>query len=110
MKRLLLSCALAASVALASAGTALGAIHPIMSAECAAAVATAIANDQNPPGQVPPDELAFFFGLVPVSGSELRALVATGVILVDANGFFVGIDFTRPALHGDSGTFHCPNV
>ena len=110
MKRLLLSCALAASVAVATAGTALGAIHPIMSAECAAAVASAIANDQNPPGQVPPDELAFFFGLVPVSGSELRALVATGVILVDANGFFAGIDFTRPALHGDSGTFHCPNA
>ena len=110
MKRLLLACALAASVALASAGTAIGAIHPIMSAECAAAVASAIANGQNPPGQVPPDELAFFFGLVPVSGSDLRALIATGVILVDANGFFVGIDFTSPALHGDSGAFHCPNA
>lgn len=110
MKRLIAAAALAAALSLGSVGSALGAIHPIMSAECAAAVASAIANDQNPPGQVPPDELAFFFGLTPVSGSELRALIATGVILVDADGFFAGIDFTRPALNGDSGTFHCPNV
>lgn len=110
MKRLVVASALVVSLALGSASSALGAIHPIMSAECAAAVASAVANGQNPPGQVPPDELAFFFGQVPATGSDLRALIATGVILVDANGFFAGIDFTRPALHGDSGTFHCPNV
>jgi hypothetical protein len=110
MRRLVLATAVAAALTLSSVGSALGAIHPIMSAECAAAVASAVANGQNPPGQVPPDELAFFFGQVPVSGSELRALIATGVILVDANGFFAGIDFTAPALHGDSGTFHCPNA
>ena len=110
MKRVIVAAALAVSLALGSVASALGAIHPIMSAECAAAVASAIANGQNPPGQVPPDELAFFLGQAPVSGSELRALIATGVILVDADGFFAGIDFTRPALHGDSGTFHCPNA
>jgi hypothetical protein len=110
MKRLAATLVLGASLALGTTGSVLGAIHPIMSAECAAAVASAVANGQNPPGQVPPDELAFFFGQVPVSGSELRALIATGVILVDANGFFAGIDFTAPALHGDSGTFHCPNA
>jgi hypothetical protein len=110
MKRLLVACALGFSFALAAAGTGLGAIHPIMSGECAAAVASAVANEQNPPGQVPPNELAFFQGLVPVSGSHLRALIATGVILVDDDGFFAGLDFTRPALHGDSGVAHCLNA
>ena len=110
MKRLAAALVLGASLVLGTTGSALGAIHPIMSAECAAEVASAVANGQNPPGQVPPDELAFFFGLVPATGSDLRALIATGVILVDANGFFAGIDFSRPALHGDSGASHCPNA
>ena len=110
MRRLLLAFALGASLAIAGVGTGLAAIHPIMSGECAAEVASAVANGQNPPGQVPPDELAFFQGLVPVSGSHLRALIATGVILVDEDGFFAGLDFTRPALHGDSGVAHCLNA
>ncbi len=69
-----------------------------------------MANDQNPVGQVPDNELAFFLGLAPATGSDLRALIATGVILVDANGFFAGVDFTSPALNGDSGVAHCPNA
>jgi len=95
---------------MASAGSALGAIHPIVSAVYAAALASAVANDQNPVGQVPDNELAFFRGLAPATGSDLRALIATGVILVDANGFFAGVDFTRAALNGNSGVAHCPNA
>jgi hypothetical protein len=110
MRRLLVAFALAGLLALASVGSAVAAIHPIVSSECAAALASAVANDQNPVGQVPDNELAFFLGLAPATGSELRALIATGVILVDANGFFAGVDFTRPALHGDSGVAHCPNA
>ena len=110
MKRLVMASALGASLVLASVGPTLGAIHPIVSAECAAALASAVANDQNPVGQVPDDELAFFLGLVPATGSDLRALIGTGVILVDADGFFAGVDLTRPALHGESGIEHCPNA
>jgi hypothetical protein len=110
MRRLVIMLTLGAAIALANASAALGAIHPIVSAECAAELASAVANDQNPVGQVPDDELAFFLGQVPASGSDLRALIATGVILVDADGFFAGVDFTRPALNGNSGTEHCPNA
>ena len=110
MRRLVIASTLAASVALASVGSALGAIHPIVSAECAAALASAVANDQNPVGQVPDDELAFFLGQVPATGSDLRALIATGVVLVDEDGFFAGVDLTSPALHGESGIAHCPNL
>jgi hypothetical protein len=110
MQRLVIACALAASLVVANFGSALGAIHPIVSAECAAALASAVANDQNPVGQVPDNELAFFLGLVPATGSDLRALIASGVILVDEDGFFAGVDFSRPALHGDSGIAHCPNA
>jgi hypothetical protein len=110
MRRLIVACAFAASLAVASVSPALGAIHPIVSAECAAAMASAVANDQNPVGQVPDNELAFFLGQVPATGSELRALIGTGVILVDDDGFFAGLDLTRPALHGNSGVAHCPNA
>jgi hypothetical protein len=55
-------------------------------------------------------ELAFFNGQVAATGSFLRAVIATGVILVDANGFFAGVDFTSPALNGNSGVAHCPNA
>jgi hypothetical protein len=113
MRRLLIVSALAGSLALASAGSALGAIHPIVSAECAAALASAVANGQNPPGQFKGGEameLAFFNGQVAATGSFLRAVIATGVILVDANGFFAGVDFTSPALNGNSGVAHCPNA
>jgi len=88
---------------------AFGAIHPIASLECAAANGSDVANLQNPVGQLPADEGAFFAGLVPATGSDLRALIATGVILVDEDGFFAGVDFTVGALNGDSGTAHCPN-
>lgn len=110
MRRFVVASALAGSLVLASVGSVLGAIHPIVSAECAAALASAVANDQNPVGQVPDNELAFFLGLAPATGSDLRALIATGVVLVDANGFFAGVDFTRPALNGDSGVANCPNA
>ena len=86
------------------------AIHPIVSAECASPNGSDVANGQNPVGQLPADEGAFFAGLVPATGSELRALIATGVILVDENGFFAGLDFSVSALNGNSGTEHCPNV
>lgn len=109
MRRLVIASALASSLILGSAGSTLGAIHPIVSAECAAALASAVANDQNPVGQLPDDELAFFLGQVPATGSDLRALIATGVILVDEDGFFAGVDFSRMALRGDSGVQHCPN-
>ena len=113
MRRLVLVAAIAAALTLSSVGSALGAIHPIMSGECAAELASLIANGQNPPGQFKGGaamEEAFFFGQVPATGSFLRAVIATGVILVDADGFFAGIDFTAPALHGDSGVQHCPNA
>jgi hypothetical protein len=109
MRRLLVASALAGLLALASVGSAAAAIHPIVSSECAAALASLVANDQNPVGQVPEDEEAFFNGLAPATGSELRALIATGVIVVDENGFFAGVDLESPALQGDSGASVCPN-
>jgi hypothetical protein len=54
-------------------------------------------------------EEAFFLGQVPATGSFLRAVRATGVILVDENGLFAGVDFTQAALNGNSGVAHCPN-
>jgi hypothetical protein len=110
MRRLLVAFALAGLLALASVGSAVAAIHPIVSSECAAALASAVANEQNPVGQVPEDELAFFLGQAPATGSDLRALIATGVIVVDENGFFVDVDLTSPALSGDSGVAVCPNA
>ena len=113
MRRFVVASALAGSLALASVGSALGAIHPIVSAECAAALASAVANDQNPVGQFKgglATEIAFFNGDVAATGSFLRAVIATGVVLVDEDGFFAGVDFTRPALNGDSGVAHCPNA
>jgi len=106
----LVAFALAGLLALASVGSAVAAIHPIVSSECAAALASAVANEQNPVGQVPEDELAFFLGQAPATGSDLRALIATGVIVVDENGFFVDVDLTSPALSGDSGVAVCPNA
>lgn len=113
MRRFVVASALAGSLALASAGAALGAIHPIVSAECAAELASAVANGQNPVGQFKGGaamEEAFFAGQVAATGSFLRAVIATGVILVDEDGFFAGVDFTRGALHGNSGVEHCPNA
>src|SRR5688500_16034275 len=73
---------------LAMAATpALANIHPIQSSECAAADASEVANTQNPPGQFGGEdaayEEAFFAGEVPATGSFLRAVIATGVIIVD---------------------------
>jgi hypothetical protein len=114
MRRFVVASALAGSLALASVGSALGAIHPIVSAECAAALASLVANDQNPVGQFKggaATEAAFFNGEVAATGSFLRAVIATGVILVDENGFFAGVDFTRAALNGNSGVENnCPNA
>jgi len=109
MRRLGLAITVACLVLAVSATPSLAAIHPIASLECAAASASDVANLQNPVGQLPDDEAAFFNGDVPATGSDLRAVIATGVILVDEDGFFAGVDFTRPALNGDSGVAHCPN-
>lgn len=100
---------------LAMAATpALANIHPIQSSECAAASGSAVANTQNPPGQFGGEDLAFeeafFNGEVAATGSFLRAVIATGVVLVDEDGFFAGVDFTRPALNGSSGAAKCPNA
>jgi hypothetical protein len=92
----------------------LGNIHPIQSSECAAASGSDVANTQNPPGQFgagdATTEAAFFNGQVAATGSFLRAVIATGVILVDEDGFFAGVDFSRPALNGSSGAATCPNA
>ena len=89
-------------------------IHPIQSSECAAANGSEVANTQNPPGQFGGGDLAteeaFFNGEVAATGSFLRAVIATGVVLVDEDGFFAGLDFTRPALNGSSGAEKCPNA
>jgi hypothetical protein len=37
-------------------------------------------------------------------------VIATGVVLVDEDGFFAGFDFTRQALNGSSGAGKCPNA
>lgn len=92
---------------------ALANIHPIQSSECAAANGSDVANNQNPPGQFgtgdAATEAAFIAGTVPATGSFLRALIATGVIIVDEDGFFVDFDFSRAAVNGSSGTATCPN-
>ena len=100
---------------LAMAATpALANIHPIQSSECAAADASEVANTQNPPGQFGGKdaayEEAFFLGEVPATGSFLRAVIATGVVLVDDDGFFAGVDFSRAALNGSSGAETGPNA
>lgn len=92
---------------------ALGAIHPITSGDCAAANGSDVANGQNPVGQFKGGlavEEAFFDGEVAATGSFLRAVIATGVVLVDENGFFAGFDITRGALNGGSGAEKCPNA
>ena len=97
-----------------AAGPALANIHPIQSSECAAASGSDVANTQNPPGQFGfgdiETEEAFFNGEVAATGSFLRAVIATGVILVDDDGFFAGVDFTRAALNGSSGATTCPKA
>jgi hypothetical protein len=113
-RRLPLIAALAALLLATAATPVLANIHPIQSSECAAASGSDVANTQNPPGQFGQGgsaaEAAFFAGTAPATGSLLRALIATGVILVDENGFFAGVDFTRPALNGSSGAAKCPNA
>jgi hypothetical protein len=100
---------------LAMAATpALANIHPIQSSECAAASGSDVANTQNPPGQFgfgdEATEFAFLNGEIPATGSLLRAVIATGVVLIDEDGFFAGVDFTRAALNGSSGAATCPNA
>ena len=95
------------------AAPAYGAIHPISSLECAAPNGSDVANLQNPIGQFKGGaelEAAFFAGQAPATGSFLRAVIATRLVLVDEDGFFVGIDPTVGALNGDSGAGQCPNV
>jgi hypothetical protein len=110
MRRLLVACALAGSLVVALGGTALASNHRKVSSECAAAAASAVANGQEPVGLTPDaGTAAFFAGTVPATGSDLRSVIATGIVLVDADGFFVALDLTRPALNGESGDAHCPN-
>jgi hypothetical protein len=96
---------------LALGGPALASNHRKVSSECAAAPASAVANGQEPVGLTPDTgTAAFFAGDVPATGSDLRSVIATGIVLVDADGFFAGLDLTRPALNGNSGADHnCPN-
>lgn len=113
-RRLLLIIALLGLLLAMAATPALANIHPIQSSECAAASGSEVANTQNPPGQFGfgdvATEEAFFLGQVAATGSFLRAVIATGVILVDEDGFFAGVDFTSPALNGSSGAATCPNA
>lgn len=110
MRRMLIVCTLTASLGLALAGPALASNHRKVSSECAAGPATSVPNRQEPVGLTPDaGTAAFFAGLVPAAGSDLRSVIATGIVLVDEDGFFVGLDLTRPALHGNSGVEHCPN-
>lgn len=113
-RRLLLITSLVGLLLTMAASPALANIHPIQSSECAAAAGSDVANTQNPPGQFGfgdvATEDAFFHGDVPARGSFLRAVIATGVVLVDEDGFFAGVDFTRPALNGSSGAETCPNA
>lgn len=111
MRRLLIACIVAGSLVFALAGSALASNHRKVSSECAAAAASAVANGQEPVGLTPDaGTAAFFAGTAPATGSDLRSVIATGIVLVDANGFFAGLDLTRPALHGNSGVEHCPNA
>lgn len=113
-RRLALITALVALLLAMAATPALANIHPIQSSECAAANGSDVANTQNPPGQFGGEDVAFeeafFRGEVAATGSFLRAVIATGVVLVDEDGFFAGVDFTRPALNGSSGAAKCPNA
>lgn len=114
MRRLVVACTLAGSLVFALGGSALASNHRKTSSECAAAQASAVANGQIPVGLTPagwPAWLAdFLAGNVPVTGNDFRAAIATGVLLVDENGFFVAFDDTAPALNGNSGVAHCPNA
>jgi hypothetical protein len=116
MARRLVSIVGLAGLLLAMTATpALANIHPIQSSECASPNGGDVANTQNPPGQFgggdAATEEAFFAGEVAATGSFLRAVIATGVVLVDEDGFFAGVDFTRPALNGSSGAENgCPNA
>ena len=113
-RRLSLILALVGLLLALAASPALGAIHPIASLECAAANGSDVANGQNPVGQFKGGaefEEAFFNGEVAATGSFLRAVIATGVILVDEDGFFAGVDPSRRALNGNSGADNgCPNA
>jgi hypothetical protein len=114
MRRLLVACALAGSLVLALGGPALASNHRKVSSECAAAPGSDVANLQEPVGLTPAGETfpnySFFAGTAPATGSEFRSVIATGIVLVDEDGFFVGQDLTRPALNGNSGVAHCPNA
>jgi hypothetical protein len=112
VKRLLVASALAASLLLGLAGPSLASNHRKVSSECAAGPATSVANRQEPVGLTPDAGTASFFaGLVPATGSDVRSVIATGIVLVDEDGFFVGLDLTQPALNGQSGVENgCPNA
>lgn len=82
--------------------TAEAAIHPIVSSACAARESqTGAGKLQDPVGQTPVS-----FNPADFDQSDLRALLATGVISFDASGNLV-FDPNNPALHGDSGEQFC---
>lgn len=114
MRTLFVALVLAGSLVIALAGSALASNHRKTSSECAAPSASAVANGQIPVGLTPDGWPAwltdFLAGNVAVTGNDFRAAIASGVLIVDEDGFFVAFDTTAPATNGNSGAEHCPNV
>lgn len=104
MRRRLLALPLAGLLLTLGAGPALGAIHPIVSSECASARGSDVANLEDPVGQTPTS-----FNPADWDQSDLRALFATGVLYWTPSGA-LAFDPTVKALNGNSGAAHCPNA
>lgn len=103
MHRRFLALPLAALLLTLAAAPAFGAIHPIVSSECAAAQGSDVANREDPVGQTPTS-----FNPADWDQSDLRALLATGVLYWSGGDLL--FDPTVAALHGNSGALHCPNA
>lgn len=82
--------------------TAEAAIHPIVSSACAARYSQTLAGKlEDPVGQTPVS-----FDPSEWDQSDLRALLATGVLTIGPSGEII-FDPNNPALHGDSGERFC---
>ncbi|MGH2351269.1 MAG: hypothetical protein ACRDI2_17425 [Chloroflexota bacterium] len=103
IKRMFAGGTFAALLALAPLGAAQAAIHPIVSSACAARLSqTGAGQLQDPPGQTPVSMNPADF-----DQSDLRALLATGVIAIDPATGMVRFDPANPALNGNSGEQFC---